>query len=121
MNALHAGQVDDHAAVAHRSSADVVSAASNRHEQAVLAREPHGRDDVGQPGAAGDQAGIFVDAGVPDPSRVVVLRIAGADDRAAERADEGLQAGGVNFDTGRVDERMRSHGGSVLQPDEINE
>ena len=112
VNALHAGEVDDHAAVAHRAAADVVSAASNRHEQAVLAREPHGRDDVGQPGAAGDHAGIFVDAGIPDPACDVVLRVAGANDGAAERAGEGLQAGGVNLDSGGVDQRMSRHGGS---------
>ena len=117
VNALHAGKVDDHSAVAQGTAADVVPAAANRHEEAVFAREAHSRDDVGQPGTAGDRAGVFVDAGVPDPARRVVLRVAVADDGATKRADESLQAGGVNRDAGRVDQGVHRHGAPFFNRD----
>src|SRR5215218_6298959 len=80
VNALHAGQVDDHAAVAQRAATHVVTAAAYRYQQPVFPGEPHRGDDVRQPRAAGNQGGTFVDTPVPDLPCGVVLRIALTDD-----------------------------------------
>ena len=88
VDALHAREIDHEAAVAQRAPADVVAAAAHRDEEVVLAGEPHRGDHVRQPRAARDQPGMLVDAGVPDPPRLLVLGVAGANQPAAERVPE---------------------------------
>ena len=74
----HRRQIDDQAVVAHAQAAGVVAAAADRHQQLVLAAEVHRRDDVGDVGAAGDQARPPVDHPVVDLAGLVVLGVAGA-------------------------------------------
>ena len=88
VNPLHAGQVDDDAAVAQGAAAHVVTAAAYRDEQPVFAREAHRGDDVRQSGASGDQPRTLVDAGVPDPPRGLVLGVAVPDHCAAEGGEK---------------------------------
>ncbi len=92
VNPLHAGQVDDHAAVAQGAAAHVVATAAYRHEEPVFAREAHRSDDVCQPGAAGDQPRTLVDAGVPDPPRGLVLGVAVPDHGGLGRRREMVRA-----------------------------
>ena len=55
VNAAHAGEVDDHAAIAARVPRDRVAAAAHGHQQLVLPREVHGVHDIGRPRAADEQ------------------------------------------------------------------
>ncbi len=54
---LHRREVDHEAAVADGVTADVVAAAADGDEQVMLAREADRGEDVGDAGAAGEQAG----------------------------------------------------------------
>ena len=72
MDGAHPRKVDDDAIVAKGTAADVVTSASDGGEQAVLAREVDGGDDVGESRAAGDERRPFVHARVPYATRSVV-------------------------------------------------
>src|SRR5215470_18528740 len=78
-HAAHGREIDDDAIVAQRAAADVVAAAAHGDEQFLGARELHGVDDIGRAGAAGDEAGVLVDARVPNFARPVVGGVAGPD------------------------------------------
>ena len=83
-------EVDDEAAVADGVAGDVVAAAADRHEQLVLAGEGDRGDDVGAPGAAGDQGRAAIDHGIEDLAGGVVVRVAGAQQLAAQARPERL-------------------------------
>jgi hypothetical protein len=67
-----------------------VPAALDGHQQAVLAGERHGPDDVGRLRAAGDQRRAAVDRGVPDGAGGVVAAVAGAQEPAAQPRPKGI-------------------------------
>ena len=69
VDGAHAGHVEQQAVVAERVAGDIVSAALDRQEQAVLAGEVDRADDVGDAGRLDDQAGVLVDHPVPDGER----------------------------------------------------
>ena len=75
VNALHPRQIDHQAAVAQRAPAHIVSAAAYGDEQPVLTREANRGNHIRQAGAAGDQPGALVDAGIPYASGGVVVGI----------------------------------------------
>lgn len=83
-NAAHRGQVDHQAAIADGAPGDVVPPAAHRDRQVMVAREIDRCDDVGSAGAAGDHAGMPVDHAVPDAAGRVVVRVAGAQQLAAQ-------------------------------------
>ena len=107
VNALHAGQVDDDAAVAQGAAAHVVTTAAYRDEQSVFAREAHRGDDVRQSRASGDEPRTLVDAGVPDPPRGLVLGVAVPDHCARKAARNGSSVVAVKgFSPASVNERV---------------
>jgi hypothetical protein len=57
-DALHARQVEHQAAVTDSLAGDIMPTASYRDEAVVRACELHRSDDIGRPGAAGDQRRI---------------------------------------------------------------
>jgi hypothetical protein len=92
--ALHRGQIDDDSAIARRRAGHVVAAAAHGDYELPLAGEPQGGPDVGDAGAARDERGAAVDGTVPDSTGGLVLRIACADQLAAELSRE-VGEGGV--------------------------
>jgi hypothetical protein len=76
VDAAHPGQVDDEPVVVDGVAGDVVRAALDRAEQAVLAGEVHGVDDVRRPGRLHDQRRAAIDQPVPDGARLVVAAVA---------------------------------------------
>ncbi len=78
-DARHGREVDDEPAVAGAEAGAVVAAAADREEEAAVAGEADGGDDVAGVGAAGDEGGAPVDHGVEDGAGPVVARIAGLD------------------------------------------
>ena len=73
---LHGRQIDDQAAVTECAAADVVTAAADGDQQAMLACEADRDDDVGEPRAARNQPRMSLDARIPDPPGAVVLAVA---------------------------------------------
>jgi hypothetical protein len=65
MDAFHIGEVDQQSIVAQAFSRDVVAAASNCHDQAVLPRKFHTPDDICSAKAASDERWPLVDHPVP--------------------------------------------------------
>src|SRR5262249_40364798 len=111
-HALHRAQVDHEGVVGDAQTREAVPAAAHRGRQAVRARELDRRDDVGDAGAAGNQAGTPVDRTVPDLPRLVVAGIVAADEVSSEACGELRDRGllqGQSFGDG-------SHGLS-LSPD----
>ena len=71
----------------------VVAAAADRDQQALLAPEVHGRDDVGDVGAARDEPRALVDHAVVELARLVVAGSPGWMSVAAEglrKAGDGI-------------------------------
>ncbi|GAA3244645.1 hypothetical protein GCM10020256_70550 [Streptomyces thermocoprophilus] len=60
-------------------------AAAHGDEQVLAAGELDRPQHVGGPGAAHDESGMLVVGAVPDGACLVVLRVAGPDDGAAQR------------------------------------
>src|SRR3954468_5854128 len=83
-----------------------MAAAADRDFELLAARETQCRRDVGGSSALHDQRGMLVVGSVPESARVVVARIARADDVPAELSRE-LGDGGVAQNTGLV--RSCSH------------
>lgn len=75
-DALHQRKINHQAAIADGIASDVVPAAANRYEEAVLAGESHCGDDVFRRNTAGDHRGSAVNHGVPNLARLVVARVA---------------------------------------------
>ena len=96
--------------VAEGAPADVVAAAADGDEQIVRTREFHGVHDIGRAGAAGDEAGVLVDARVPNLAGLVVAGFAGLDDGAVEGLRELLDGGGVDGSAVALLQSMVSHG-----------
>ena len=65
-----------------------MAAAPDRNEQIVRARKLYGANNISNPGTAGDQTRMFVDARVPDASRHVIAGIGWQDNLAAEITPE---------------------------------
>src|SRR3954447_24208549 len=106
-HAAHQRQVDDDAAVDAREAGNRMPAAANRDFELLAAGEPQCRRHVGRPGALDDHSGMLVVGSVPESTRVVVARIARADDVPAKLSRE-LGDGGVTEYAGVV--RSCSHG-----------
>src|SRR5262245_20329863 len=87
---LHGGEVDNQSVVARTEPRAVVAAAANGDEQAVVASEVHGADDIRYIGAVRDQARALVDHAVIERTGLVVALIGGLDDLAAQ---SGLEIG----------------------------
>ena len=87
-DAIHQAQVEDHPVVAGAQARAVVPAAADGEEQAPLAGEVDGGDHVGNVGGADDERGVAVDHPVVDLARLVVARVARADEFAARAGRE---------------------------------
>ena len=83
IDTFHARQVNDHAIIHGTQSRPVVSAATHRQRQSLLAGEVDRADDVGDIHAADDERRMFVDHPIVDFARLVILRVAWADQVAA--------------------------------------
>ncbi len=101
-DALHRREVDHEAALAGAKAGAVVAAAADGEQQAMVAGEADGGDDIARVGTAGDQRRPLVDHGVEDRASLVVARILGADEAAAQGRGKSLHVsvweGGVRFD-----------------------
>jgi hypothetical protein len=64
-----------------------VASAPNRDLQIVLAREAHGRDDIGAPDASRYQARSPIDRAVPHCTSGVVVAVFGSDEPSPEPVD----------------------------------
>ena len=82
-------QVDDEAVVAAAEPGTVVAAAADGEQQALLAGEVHGGDDVGRVDRARDEARALVDHAVVERANGVVVRVGRADEPAAKSLLEG--------------------------------
>ena len=100
VNALHRRQVDHQPAIDGRAPCHVVTAATNRHLEAELAREIDGIDDVGHAAASGNQCRALVDQTVVDLPRVLVARVR----RLQELAREGGGKFGAALATDAIDD-----------------
>src|SRR6185437_8635589 len=85
----HSGKIDDKTVVAERTAAHVVASAANRGQQIVLPSEPDGSNDVRNPRALGDQAGTFVNTGIPDPAGLAVAGVCRLEKPAVKLSSEG--------------------------------
>lgn len=74
-HAPHLGEVDDEPVVADGGPGDVVPAATDRHQQVVVAGEGHRADDVTDATAPSNQGRTLVDHPVPHRTSVVVVSI----------------------------------------------
>ena len=90
---VHRRQVEQQAALGDRVAGDVVAAAANAEQHALLGGEADAGADVVLVAAARDQGRTAVDGAVPDLARVVVARVAGSEDAAADPARERLDIG----------------------------
>lgn len=97
---LHQGQVDHQATVAGGKASRAVAAAADGDQEFVLAREIDRLDDVGHPGALGDQAGALVDHPVPELARRIVARVMRTQQRTAQTGSKSINGGGVQHDRG---------------------
>ena len=91
-HALHPRQINHETAVTHRVAWDVVATAPHRHQQTVGAGALHGIDDVGNPSAAGNQRGPFVDHTVPHRAGGIIAGVAREDEGAAQTSLELLES-----------------------------
>ena len=82
---VHRREVEEQRAVGDGEAGDLVAAAADGEEHAVLAGEVHRRLDVADVGGADDEAGAAVDHPVPDGARRVVAGVAGVEELAVER------------------------------------
>jgi hypothetical protein len=83
-NALHQGQVDDHAAIAHGQAGETVPAASHCDLEVASSRCAYRLDHIGRPGAASDRRGVAIDGAIPHLAVYFVRLVAGADDLTTE-------------------------------------
>jgi hypothetical protein len=81
---VHLREVDHEGTVADGLAGDVVAAAFDGDEQAVLAGELHAMHDVGGVDAAGDERRAAVDHAVPDLAGVAVVAVAGGQQAAPQ-------------------------------------
>ena len=81
-------QVDDQRIVGDAQAGRVVAAASDGEFDAVLAAEPHARDDVGRVAAARDSGRMLVDHGVVDGACLVIAGIARQDQITAQNGGQ---------------------------------
>src|SRR6478752_3290297 len=72
----HLRKVDQQAAFTDGIAGDVVAAAANRQQEAMLAREPNRSNDVRGTPAADNRARAAVDHCIPDCARLIVARLA---------------------------------------------
>lgn len=84
MDAFEPGEIEHQAAVAQGRSGDVVPSGTDRQEQSLVPGQADCGDDVGDPAAAGDEAGALVDHAVPDAPRRRVAGVGGRQQFAAE-------------------------------------
>jgi hypothetical protein len=70
--------IDNDAAAAYRIAGDVVATSAHGHPGPPFARPAERRHDVGHAGPASDYRGPPIHHRVPDPSRRLILRVAGA-------------------------------------------
>ena len=84
-DAAHRSEVDHDPSVGDREPGEAVAPAPDGDLETGPAREPHGRQDVGDAGAVSDQRWGAVDRAVPDPAIVIVGGALGADERPPER------------------------------------
>ena len=80
----HGRQVDDQPVVAHGAAGDLVAAAADAGDGAVVAGDADRFDDVGHVGAAGDDGRVAVDEPVPHPAGFVVAGVVAVDDLAGQ-------------------------------------
>ena len=73
----HARKVNDNAVIAKRAPSDIMSAAANGCQKIVFSGIVNSGDDVCGSCTAGNQAGSFVNACVPDPAGLIVPVAAG--------------------------------------------
>ena len=84
VHGLHGRQIDDQAVVADRAAGDLVAAAADAGDGAMVAGDSDRLDDVGDVGAAGDHGRVAVDQPVPHPSGFVIAGVVAVDDLAAQ-------------------------------------
>ena len=135
--ALHRGEVEDDAALRRAVTRQAVAAAPDRELETRLGREEHGPRDVGGVRRLDDDRRDAVEPAVVDLARLIEARVAGHDERAAQRGAEGGEAGradpgdrrgggrGVGRGEGRgadgfhgwgLPEAFRSDGGALDRP-----
>jgi hypothetical protein len=85
----HPAEVDDDAVVARAETGHAVAAGADGQRAAGGPSQVDRHHDVLDRVTPGDQRGTGVDRAVPDRPRLVVLAVAGGDDRAAETSAEG--------------------------------
>ena len=93
-HALHCREVDHQAVVAAAEAGAVMAAAADREQEAVLAREGHGGDHVGDVQSSHDHEGPLVDHAVVEGAGVVVARIAPWDQLAPQPGPQRFQGVG---------------------------
>jgi hypothetical protein len=67
---VHLRQIDDEAIIVYRIARDIVTTATDRQEQIVIACEVHGGDDIGRTAALHDQRRSPVDEAILDRPRI---------------------------------------------------
>jgi hypothetical protein len=72
----HLRKVDQEPAFTDGIPGDVVAAAANRKQEAMLAREPNRSNDVRGASATDNSARVAVDHGIPDRACLIVARLA---------------------------------------------
>jgi len=85
VNAFHRRQVNHQPAIDGRAPCHVVTATTNSHLEAQLAREADGIDHVGHATTSGDQRRTFVYQAVVDFSRFLVAGVRGLQELSRER------------------------------------
>ena len=83
-------QIDHQAAIAYRIAGDIMATTTHRYQELMGTGEVNCADDIGDPGAAGDEPWALIDHAVPDFAGLVVVGIAGAEQRAAQTRLEGF-------------------------------
>jgi hypothetical protein len=89
-DALHQRQVEHQPAVTRPEPPAVVAAAPHRQQQALVPGEVHAGPYIRDVGGPGDQARVFVDHGIIDPTGLFIGILPRLDDRPAQR---GLECG----------------------------
>src|SRR6478736_71924 len=77
--------VDRQPTVAERRASYIVTTASDRQRQSVLAREVHAGDYVRRPAYPGDKRRLFSDHAIPDRARFAVSGVGGLQEGATKR------------------------------------
>ncbi len=112
----HAGHVEGHPAVGECRAGDVVAAALDAQQQAVVRGEPHDGGHVLGRDRLDDQHGCRGDHGVPDQDGLVPALVPGREQRAPEPGAEVLDASGGQADAPAVEsgdlEHLRRHADS---------